>query len=151
VYDIEVVENLVDVLFPHSTSVGVFLRSLEYCIVNPSVCGLTRRRGVVIGVIVVCAHHDETHDSKQRKEQTYAWLVDTRGICLSEAKQGRQHRDTRWGRTTYTKDVMLLVGVELFPFRGKLEILNMDLIGLATGEGTKVRFVMCSFTSDVMD
>jgi hypothetical protein len=117
-------------------------------IVNLSVCRLSRPRGVGIGVSAVCAHHDETHDSRQSQEQTYARLVDARGIRLSESNLGSQHRDARWGRTAYTKDVLLLVSVELFPFRGKSEISDRELLELATGEGTRVLFVRCSFTTD---
>jgi hypothetical protein len=46
----------------------------------------------------------------------------------------------------YATDVLLLVSVELFPFRGEPEIPNGGLLELATGEGTK-----CSCTTDVMD
>jgi hypothetical protein len=121
-------------------------------IVNPSVCRLARRRGAGIGVSAVCAHHDETHGSRQSKEQTCARLVDARGIRLRELNLGTQHRDARWDRTAYTKDVLILVSIELFPFREKPEIPNRELLELAMGEGTKVPFVRCSLTTtDVMD
>jgi hypothetical protein len=64
---------------------------------------------------------------------------------------GPQHRDARWGRTANTKDILLLVSVELFLFREKPEIPDRELIELSTGEGTKVWFVRRSFTMDVMD
>jgi hypothetical protein len=41
-------------------------------------------------------------------------------------------------RTAYTKYVLLLVSIELIPFREKPEIPNSELIELAMGEGTKV-------------
>jgi hypothetical protein len=49
---------------------------------------------------------------------------------------GTQRRGARWDRTRYTKNVLLLVNVELFPLRGEQEIPNRELIELATGEGT---------------
>jgi hypothetical protein len=109
-------------------------------IVNPNVCRLGRRRGVGVGVGAVCARHDETHGSRQSVEQTHARLVDARGIRLSEAElwsgtlgsitahasftsathrlnvvipMGTKHRGAMWGRTRCTKNVLLLVSVEL--------------------------------------
>jgi hypothetical protein len=146
-------------------------------VVNAKVSRLGRRRGVGVGVSSVCAHHDETHSSRQSKEQTYARLVDARGIRLSEAKlwsgtlgsiaahasfvspirpydiisMGMQHRGARWIRTRYANDVLLLMRIEMLPFRGKPEIPNRELLELGTGEGNKDLFVGCSFTTDVMD
>jgi hypothetical protein len=77
VHDIEIVEDLVDVLFPQCSGLGVSLQGLEprehnerstVGIVNRNVCPLGRRRGFVIGVSAVCAHHDETYGSRRSKE-----------------------------------------------------------------------------------
>jgi hypothetical protein len=61
---------------------------------------------------------------------------------------GTQHRDARWGRARYAKDVLLLVSVELFPFR---DITDRELLERATGEGAKGMFVWCSCNTDAMD
>jgi hypothetical protein len=57
------------------------------------------------------------------------------------------------GRTLvlYTKDVLLLVSVKLFPFRAEPESPNRELLKLAAGEGTMGLFFGCSFTTDAMD
>jgi hypothetical protein len=49
------------------------------------------------------------------------------------------------------QDVLLLVSVELFPFRGEPEISNREPLELTKGKGTKSMLVGCSFTTDVMD
>jgi hypothetical protein len=49
------------------------------------------------------------------------------------------------------QSVLFVASVELFPFRDEPEIRNGELLELATGEGTKVLFVGCSFTTGVMD
>jgi hypothetical protein len=64
---------------------------------------------------------------------------------------GPQHRGTRWGQGNVRKDFLLLVSIELFPFRGEPEIPNSELLELATNEGTKVLFVGCSCTTDVIN
>ena len=48
-----------------------------------------------------------------------------------------QHRGARWGRTRYANNVLLIVIIELFPFRGEPEIPNRELLELATGEGAE--------------
>jgi hypothetical protein len=55
------------------------------------------------------------------------------------------------GRTRCTQDFLLMVSVELFPFRGDLESPNRELLKLAAGEGTMGLFFGCSFTTDAMD
>jgi ribosomal protein S17E len=120
-------------------------------IVNSNVYQMGKRRGVGIGVSAVCAHHDETHGSRRSKEQTHARLIDARGMRMSKAKLGTQYCCARRGGTRYAKDVLLLVSVELFLFRGEPEIPNRELLQLATGERTKELFVGCSFTTDVRD
>jgi hypothetical protein len=77
-----------------------------------------RRRGVGIGVSAVCAHYDENHGSRRSKEQMHARLIDVRGMRMSEAELGTQFRCARRGGTRYAKDILLLVSVELFLFRG---------------------------------
>jgi hypothetical protein len=77
-------------------------------IVYPNVYRMGRRRGVGIGVSAVCAHYDENH----------ARLIDVRGMRMSEAELGTQFRCARRGGTRYAKDILLLVSVELFLFRG---------------------------------
>jgi hypothetical protein len=87
VHDIEIVENVVDVLVPQYTGFGMSLQGLEHWqyqravnflfmaraisigigVVYPDVCRLGRRRGVGIGVSVVCTHHDETYGSRHSK------------------------------------------------------------------------------------
>jgi hypothetical protein len=81
VHDIEVVENLVDVLFPQSTGFGISARLEHWYVVptnvnflfmarailvgvsiaNPNICRLDRRRGVVSAV---CAYHDGLVDAR---------------------------------------------------------------------------------------
>jgi hypothetical protein len=116
------------------------------------------------------------HGSRQSREQTHAWLIDARRIRLGEAKlwggalgsitvhasitsptrlndivpMGTQHRGTRWGRARCAKDFLLLMRVELKPFRGEPDIPNRKRLELATGEGTKGLFLRCSFTTDVV-
>jgi hypothetical protein len=72
-------------------------------------------------------------------------------MSLSDAKLGMQHHDTRWGGVTYTKNVLLLVSVELIPFPEKPESPIGKLLELATGDGPKALVVRCSFTTDVID
>jgi hypothetical protein len=141
-------------------------------IVNLNVCRLGRRRGVSTGVSVVCAHHNEnTSADKAKNKRMHGWSMHEANVGRSEALErctwihhstcellpsptrpndvipmGTQHLGAR-----HAKDVLLLVSVEVFPFRGEPEIPNRELLELTTGEGTKGLFVGCSCTTDVMD
>jgi hypothetical protein len=132
VHNNEVVENLVDVLFPRSTGFGVPVQGLEKLVAPTS------------GQL---PFHDESDTSRRRHRQSERVSVGQargrRHRRKCSPKLGTQHRNARWGRATYTEyilllvNVLLLVSVELFPFRGRPEIPNRELLELATGEGTK--------------
>jgi hypothetical protein len=117
VHNNEVVENLVDVLFPQSTGFGVPVQGLEKLVAPTS------------GQL---PFHDESDTSRRRHSQSERVSVgQARGRWhrrKCSPKLGAQHHYARWGRATYTKyvlllvNVLLLVSVELFPFRGRPEI-----------------------------
>jgi hypothetical protein len=69
---------------------------------------------------------------------------DARGKSLRDAKLATQLRDTRCGGVTCTKNNLLLVSIELFPFREKPESPIGELLELATSDGLKALVVRCS-------
>jgi hypothetical protein len=143
-------------------------------VVTSNVCRWGRRRGVGIGVSAIYLYPSRRRPWQKSKQ--IAWLVDARGIRLGEAKlwsgalgsitahatftsptrlndvipMGTQHRGAMWDRERYAEDFLLLMSVDVFPFRGDPDIPNRELLELATGEGTKGLFIGCSCTADVM-
>jgi hypothetical protein len=107
-------------------------------IANPKVCRQGRRRGVCTGEGAVCARHNETHGSRQSKEQTHARLVDAPAYaCANEAGNA-----TPWRQVGAATPRLSYSGERRArSMSRRAKIPNRELLELATGEGTKGLFV----------